>query len=101
MTVTPAGGTTASTSFLPEYGLDGDPAVLDAWGRPIVIQVPPSDPSYARLVSAGPNGVIDTPESVLMPTAGGTSPTNERGDDVIMFLFQPDQYAQGVPSLGQ
>jgi prepilin-type N-terminal cleavage/methylation domain-containing protein len=81
----------------------GDPTVVDAWGNPIVIQVPtavqPNDPagttgsSYARLVSAGPNGVIETDESVPMPT------TAQRGDDVLMFLFVPDQYGPGLPKL--
>ena len=73
----------------------GDPTVLDAWGNPIVIQVPntsggatptATDLMYARLVSGGPNGTLDTPESEQMPT------TAERGDDVVMFLFVPDQY---------
>jgi hypothetical protein len=53
-----------------------------------------ADPrKYARLVSAGPNGVIDTLESVGMPT------TAQRGDDVIMFLFVPDQYGTTAPKL--
>jgi prepilin-type N-terminal cleavage/methylation domain-containing protein len=73
----------------------GDPTVLDAWGNPIVIQVPntsgeatPSatDVMYARLVSAGPNGKLETPETERMLA------TFDRGDDVIMFLFVPDQY---------
>jgi hypothetical protein len=74
----------------------GDPASLDAWNNPIVIQEPTTwdssmavgaDPrKYARLVSAGPNGVLDTPETIGMPTAA------QRGDDVVMFLFVPDQY---------
>jgi prepilin-type N-terminal cleavage/methylation domain-containing protein len=80
----------------------GDPTVLDAWGRPVVVQVPntsggstPSatDLMYARLVSAGPNGTLDTSESVQMPT------TAQRGDDVIMFLFVPDQYGTAAPKL--
>ena len=38
-------GTSASSSgtvSVDEYGVNGDPTVLDAWGRPIVIQVPPA-----------------------------------------------------------
>ena len=38
-------GTSASPSgtvSVDEYGVNGDPTVLDAWSRPIVIQVPPA-----------------------------------------------------------
>ena len=75
------GNDTASSSSVT------DPTVMDAWGRPIVIQVPTtgvgSEPgvNFVRLVSAGPDGVINTPENVAMPT------TTERGDDIILFLF--------------
>jgi prepilin-type N-terminal cleavage/methylation domain-containing protein len=95
--------------FTTLYGLDGDPAVLDAWGRPIVLQLPTEVPAgltsgmddfeirriqrmHARLVSAGPNGRIETPTDELMPTAA------ERGDDVVMFLFRYDE--DGVGFLG-
>jgi prepilin-type N-terminal cleavage/methylation domain-containing protein len=67
----------------------GDPTVIDAWGHPVVIQVP-SDPTYSRLVSAGPNGKIDTLESVNMPD--NTSTATGRGDDVLFFLYRADQY---------
>lgn len=66
-----------------------------------MIQVPTtgvgSEPgvNFVRLVSAGPDGVINTPENVAMPT------TTERGDDIILFLFHDDPYGQGVPKLGQ
>jgi prepilin-type N-terminal cleavage/methylation domain-containing protein len=100
-TYTVTGGTATNYD---EYGVNGDPTVTDAWGRPIVIQVPPAtllDPTtnepgvnFARIVSAGPNGVIDTPEDVTMPTPA------QRGDDVILFLFHNDPYGQGVPTLG-
>jgi len=94
---------TATANFTTDYGQDGDPTVLDAWGRPIVIQVPTATDAttgepgvnFARLVSAGANGVIDTPENVTMPTKA------QRGDDVILFLFHEDPSGQGVPSLGQ
>ena len=51
--------------------------------------------NFVRLVSAGPDGVINTPESVAMPTP------DQRGDDVILFLFHDDPYGQGAPTLGQ
>jgi prepilin-type N-terminal cleavage/methylation domain-containing protein len=63
------------------YGDPGDPAVLDGWGTPIVIQVM-SSIEYARLVSAGPNRVIDTPLSDNEAVA--------RGDDLIVFLKRAD-----------
>jgi len=88
--------------FTSRYGLEGDPAVLDAWGRPIVLQVPdesatdlPTDLGefteaqirrlHARLVSAGEDGRIETPTDVLMPTA------EQRGDDLVLFLFRHDE----------
>lgn len=78
----------ASRGFTPRYGLDGDPAPLDGWGHPIVLQQPvmtgsaasSKDLLFARLVSAGPNGILETPWNVLVPTLA------ERGDDVILGL---------------
>lgn len=68
------------------YGQSGDPAVLDGWGNPIVLQEPvvPGMSDYerrrhARLVSAGPNGVIDTDPDQLFPT--------DTGDDLVLFLW--------------
>ncbi len=92
------------------YGLDGDPVVLDAWGRPIVLQLPtevpvglnPGDDQlqilriqrlHARLVSAGPNGRIDTPLELLMP------PAVDRGDDIVVFLFRHDEEGEGLLTL--
>lgn len=69
--------------FTANYGAANDPAPVDAWNHPIVIQIP-SDPTYARLVSAGPDGTIQTPLTVLDP------PTSMRGDDVVLFLLRPD-----------
>lgn len=76
------------------YPLGPDPAPLDAWGNPIVIQEPQEDPSAqvipdllrlgTRLVSAGPNGIIDTPPGIWNPTQA------ERGDDIVLFIFGPD-----------
>jgi prepilin-type N-terminal cleavage/methylation domain-containing protein len=70
----------------------GDPTVVDAWNYPVVIQEPTSDKTYARLVSAGPNHVIDTNPDVLMPKYTTDATTNERGDDIILFLYRADQY---------
>jgi prepilin-type N-terminal cleavage/methylation domain-containing protein len=69
-----------ATGFLDQYGENGDPAVLDGWGNPIVIQNPgpTSDGGQdVRLVSAGPNGIVDinptTPTATLLatPSLGG------------------------------
>lgn len=90
-------GDTAGPPVVP-----GDPAILDAWGRPIVLQEPDVDGEFdptdvegrhTRLVSAGPNGVIDTPLNVLMPTE------LERGDDILIFLFRHDEYGDTFLSL--
>ncbi len=61
----------------------------DGWGTPLVLQVPfeafspPDDDEarrHARLVSAGPNGVIDTPLTWYLPADRPTS------DDLIVYL---------------
>jgi prepilin-type N-terminal cleavage/methylation domain-containing protein len=75
--------------FTLDYGAPGDPAVLDSWGRPIVLQRPTVGTAaerelYSRLVSAGFDGILQTPAGVLYPTAA------ERGDDVLMFLKRAD-----------
>jgi len=77
------------TSF---YGQDGDPAVIDPWGRPIVLQWPTvpaisldERQSFARLVSAGPDGVLNTPSNVLGPDLNDQS---QVGDDVVVYLFR-------------
>ena len=81
-------GTTAA-DFTTAYGQDGDPAVLDPWHRPLVIQE--VDPSVrvgysrdVRIVSAGPDGVFDidesTPSQLLL--SGAVDP----GDDVYVTI---------------
>lgn len=81
--VNPAAG------FTIDYGNPGDPAVPDPWGRPIVMQRPTvgtiaERELYARLVSAGADGILQTPANVLYPTAA------QRGDDFVMFLKRAD-----------
>lgn len=89
----------ASTS---PYGVTGDLVIADPWGNPIVLQVPPPTAftkstgdakvfRYARLVSAGPDGVLSTPLDRL----GGMLPdgtTAARGDDLVIFLNRTDTY---------
>ena len=84
------------------YGLTGDLAAADPWGNPIVVQVPPTSSftgtagdtkrfRYARLVSAGADGVLTTPLSRLAGMlADGT--TAARGDDLVIFLNRTDTY---------
>jgi type II secretory pathway pseudopilin PulG len=78
-----------SRGFEIRYGETGDPAALDGWGNPIVLQEPNAPGvgesqrlRHSRLVSAGPNGVIETDPDALMPT--------ERGDDLVLFLWMAD-----------
>ena len=74
--------------FSTHYGRSGDPAPLDAWGNPIVLQQPiateagfsATSLSAARLVSAGPDGVIDTP---LVKTSLTLADVN---DDIVLPL---------------
>src|SRR5262249_34869723 len=52
-----------SAGFIAAYGTAGDPAVLDAWGNTLVIQrgtsgTPAQNESFARLISAGPDGIL-------------------------------------------
>jgi len=58
-----------AANFTEQYGENGDPTVLDGWANPIVIQNPGLAPDGVgqdvRLVSAGPDGVVNTPPGVL------------------------------------
>lgn len=89
------------------YGATGDLAAGDPWGNPIVVQTPPADAfsgttgeakrfRYARLVSAGPDGVLATPADRLAGMlADGT--TAARGDDLVLFLNRTDTYEAEEP----
>lgn len=124
-----------SSLYLPEYfanhrdtsiyGFPGEPALLDPWGNPYVLQVPPPQAftnadvtavspelrfAYARLVSAGADGKLDTPCFYVNETNDVTiSAWNERtrrisrqaglidgddrfmrGDDLVLFLLRND-----------
>ena len=104
------------------YGFADEPALLDPWGNPYVVQVPPPQAfrdvanatdavrfGYARAVSAGPDGVLDTPcfarASLRSPpmawnergrrlsrqaglAEGGDS--SARGDDLVLFFSRAD-----------
>ena len=108
------------------YGFPGEPAVLDPWGNPYVLQIPPPQAfpdrmgsntnlpdeirfRYARIVSAGPDGRLDTPCFYPNLTNRWTTTWNERtrrlsrqaglidgddryarGDDLVFFLARND-----------
>lgn len=74
---------------------------MDAWNRPIVLQVPYNAVSgkyeleYARLVSAGPGAGI-APGDAQIDTAIHNNPNaSDRGDDRVLYLTMPDPYANG------
>ncbi len=84
--------------FFDRYGQLDDPAVLDAWGNPIVLQYADldgdEDPPHAedevrhvRLVSAGENGRIDTPFDGAEPRLPPITPDN---DDLVLYLHVAD-----------
>ena len=61
------GNTWSADNFTANYGNEDDPILVDAWGNPIVLQIDfdsdgtitTNEARAARLVSAGPDGVID------------------------------------------
>jgi prepilin-type N-terminal cleavage/methylation domain-containing protein len=87
--------------FTAAYGNAGDLTVLDPWGNPVVLQYPTAGAAsdrepYARLVSAGPDGILQTPPdalaldsaSVQRPWPATTAAV--RGDDLVLFLNRGD-----------
>lgn len=80
-----------AAGFLDRYGEQGDLAPLDGWGRPIIIQLPGASPAgrpNARLVSAGPDRILDTPPDVPTPTL------LEKSDDLVLYLFREDPFVE-------
>ena len=105
------------------YGFPGEPAILDPWGNPYVLQVPPPQAfsndvakvspalrwRYARIVSAGADGILETPCYNVNSTNRTTSIASARdrrlvrqagridrddcaarGDDLVLFLNRND-----------
>lgn len=80
----------------------GQPTVVDGWGNELKLQVDfdkngavdPIESKYIRVVSAGPNGEIETPDDIsnMKPGTNETSELtlSECGDDLVMFLRYPD-----------
>jgi prepilin-type N-terminal cleavage/methylation domain-containing protein len=81
-----------SNAFTTDYGNEGDLAVIDPWGKPLVLQLPSASVvplledriKYARLVSAGPDQKIDTSPDLQHPNVLDPS---QVGDDVVIYLF--------------
>ena len=105
----------AGAGLLFAYGRPGELAAADPWGNPYVLQIPPAEAfdssvpeesrfHYARLISAGPDGIIQTPcyggdtstaEARRNLRLGGRLPngaTAARGDDIVLFVSRPDLY---------
>ena len=92
------------------YGVPGEPSVRDPWGNPYVLQIPPAEAfehpdataeserfRYARIVSAGRDGVLSTPcfsgDARDCRLAGRRADgTALRGDDIVLFLLRADIY---------
>ncbi|OQK17204.1 hypothetical protein AU255_04745 [Methyloprofundus sedimenti] len=90
--------TSAAGTFVHRAFADGDSVVLDAWGRPIVIQVPSvaqcdsitgltgTAAGYcARLVSAGAGSGAGIGNADIDTTIAG----NRAGDDRVLYLKAP------------
>ena len=61
-------------------GIEDDPAILDAWRKPLVLQQP--NTNDARLVSAGADRILETDPANPVDA--------DRGDDVVLFLLTSD-----------
>lgn len=96
---------TDSTSTVSPYGVPGEGVIADLWGNPIVLQIPPTTAfknpvddatrfRYARIVSAGADGILSTP--LEDPVAGmhADGKTKDRGDDYVLFLNRADIYEE-------
>jgi hypothetical protein len=81
---------------------EGRPTLVDGWGNEIEMQIDfdgdgnidHEESQFARLVSPGPNGAIETPvdKSKMKPDANEDLQLTLRecGDDIVMFLRVPD-----------
>lgn len=80
----------------------GEPTVVDGWGNELELQVDfdengtidQTESKYIRVVSAGPNGEIETPADVSNMKPGKDEVNeltlSECGDDLVLFLRFPD-----------
>ncbi len=81
----------------------GQPTLVDGWGNEIEIQVDfdgdgkvnREESKFIRIVSAGPNGEIETPTDISNMVPGSENEPStltkaECGDDMVVFLSVPD-----------
>lgn len=80
----------------------GEPTVVDGWGNELELQadfdedgqIDQIESKFIRVVSAGPNGQIDTPSDVANMKPGKNIDSeltlSECGDDLVVFLRFPD-----------
>lgn len=92
---------TTDTTYVNKILADSQTVVLDAWGRPIIIQVvdksncssqwgiTTDESDCARLVSAGPGRGLDISEADLETPINGNRPTDIYSDDRILYLNVP------------
>ncbi|MBP5320893.1 MAG: prepilin-type N-terminal cleavage/methylation domain-containing protein [Kiritimatiellae bacterium] len=92
-----------------DYGFIGEFALADPWGNPYVVQLPVPEAfpitwqpetaldkrfarirwRYARLVSAGPDGILSTPRDLCAGRERDSLAA--RGDDLVLFLNRADE----------
>lgn len=77
-----------TSAYLPTGGTNTYPTLVDGWGNPLVIQGPFPNTAWtvsqvkrARIVSAGPNGRLET------STDPSTYDTPEESDDILLYIF--------------
>lgn len=88
------GNTWADDNFTEAYGDPGDLEVVDAWGNPIVLQIDfdgndvidRTEASMSRLVSAGPDGIIDLANLPRNQTDYLAALQSHQTDDVVIYL---------------
>ena len=80
----------------------GEPTIVDGWGNELELQVDfdkdgtinQTESKYIRVVSAGPNGHIETPQDIANMKPGEDEinelTLSECGDDMVLFLRYPD-----------
>ena len=82
---------------------EGRPTLVDGWGNEIKIQadfdgdgkVNREESKFIRIVSAGPNGEIETPQDISNMVPGNENEPSaltkaDCGDDLVVFLSVPD-----------
>ncbi len=81
-----------AAGFTINYDNVGAPCVIDPWQRPVILQRPTTTGltdderrEFTRLVSAGPDGIIETSPSAQAPDR---NQLQDVGDDIVLYLFR-------------